>query len=67
MEVIKKEEGDDAESSETEQKRPNLNEEDDELSDDDYLEEDNDYVANYFDNGEGLGDSDDNLDEGNVF
>lgn len=33
-------------------------------SDDDFAEEDNDYCANYFDNGEGYGDlgSDDNID-----
>jgi hypothetical protein len=30
------------------------------------MEEANDYVTNYFDNGE-LDDSEDNLDEGNVF
>ncbi|TKR95077.1 hypothetical protein L596_009293 [Steinernema carpocapsae] len=32
------------------------------MSDDDYLEEDNDYIQNYFDNGEEYGLSDDNLD-----
>ncbi|VDM37523.1 unnamed protein product [Toxocara canis] len=39
------------------------------LSDDDYLEEDNDYVHTYFDNGENYGDvgSDDNLDDDNAF
>lgn len=38
-----------------------------ELSDEDYQEEDNDYVANYFDNGEGMGNSDDDLEEGNTY
>ncbi|VDD90213.1 unnamed protein product [Enterobius vermicularis] len=39
------------------------------LSDDDYLEEDNDYIHSYFDNGENYGDvgSDDNLDDDNAF
>ncbi|KAH7728674.1 DNA-directed RNA polymerase III [Aphelenchoides avenae] len=46
------------------------NEEDEEAppSDDDYMEEDNDYIQNYFDNGEGYGEgSDDNLEEDNVY
>lgn len=39
-------------------------EEENPLSDDDNAEEDNDYISNYFDNGEGYGDggSDDNMD-----
>ncbi|EGT38490.1 hypothetical protein CAEBREN_25100 [Caenorhabditis brenneri] len=39
-------------------------EEENPLSDDDNQEEDNDYISNYFDNGEGYGDggSDDNMD-----
>jgi len=41
----------------------------DELSDEDYLEEDNDYVHSYYDNGEQYGDagSDDNLDDDAVY
>uniref|UniRef100_A0A0R3RIR9 DNA-directed RNA polymerase III subunit n=1 Tax=Elaeophora elaphi TaxID=1147741 RepID=A0A0R3RIR9_9BILA len=47
----------------------NENEEQEILSDDDYQEEDNDYIHSYFDNGENYGDvgSDDNLDEDNAF
>ena len=49
-------------------KRPGFNDEDGgELSDDDYLEESNDYVQNYFDNGENEGDSEDGLEEGFTF
>lgn len=38
-------------------------------SDDDYQEEDNDYIQSYFDNGENYGEvgSDDNLDDDNAF
>ncbi|KAL3997889.1 DNA-directed RNA polymerase III subunit Rpc31 family protein [Acanthocheilonema viteae] len=56
------------EESEKEEQN-NENEEQEALSDDDYQEEDNDYIHSYFDNGENYGDvgSDDNLDEDNAF
>uniref|UniRef100_A0A914UZM9 DNA-directed RNA polymerase III subunit n=1 Tax=Plectus sambesii TaxID=2011161 RepID=A0A914UZM9_9BILA len=56
------------EEEEDEEKRPNVDEEP--PSDDDYLEEGNDYIETYFDNGEdyGEGGSDDNLeDDGGVY
>ncbi|KAK0422022.1 hypothetical protein QR680_007319 [Steinernema hermaphroditum] len=56
-----------AESDDNEEEEETRRADDDEeqLSDEDYQEEDNDYIQNYFDNGEGYGDgmSDDNLDE----
>ncbi|VDK64552.1 unnamed protein product [Onchocerca ochengi] len=56
------------EESEKEEQN-NENEEQEALSDDDYQEEDNDYIHSYFDNGENYGDigSDDNLDDDNAF
>lgn len=53
-------------ASSDDDQRPNINDDDNEISDEDYLEEGNDYVNTYFDNGEGAGDSDDNLDEDGV-
>lgn len=54
-------------NEEENERNPNADEDGEPLSDDDYLEEDNDYIHNYFDNGEGYGDSDDGLEEDNVY
>ncbi|CAI2304507.1 unnamed protein product [Caenorhabditis sp. 36 PRJEB53466] len=52
------------EDNETGSEKSAGEEEENPLSDDDNQEEDNDYISNYFDNGEGYGDggSDDNMD-----
>uniref|UniRef100_A0A1I7S1I2 DNA-directed RNA polymerase III subunit RPC7 n=3 Tax=Bursaphelenchus xylophilus TaxID=6326 RepID=A0A1I7S1I2_BURXY len=65
--VVVENEGDIKEEEEEEDDVEKKNDDDEEpFSDDDYLEEDNDYVHNYFDNGEG-GDSDDNLEDGDAY
>uniref|UniRef100_A0A1I7TKE2 DNA-directed RNA polymerase III subunit n=1 Tax=Caenorhabditis tropicalis TaxID=1561998 RepID=A0A1I7TKE2_9PELO len=50
--------------NDSESEKSAAEEEENPLSDDDNQEEDNDYISNYFDNGEGYGDggSDDNMD-----
>ncbi|MFH4982117.1 hypothetical protein AB6A40_008826 [Gnathostoma spinigerum] len=60
---------DEEEEEDSEREERNENDDQEPLSDDDYLEEDNDYIHNYFDNGEDYGDagSDDNLDNDNTF
>ncbi|VIO96695.1 Uncharacterized protein BM_BM6618 [Brugia malayi] len=59
----------DENDEESEKEEQNNENEQEALSDDDYQEEDNDYIHSYFDNGENYGDigSDDNLDEDNAF
>ncbi|VDK45041.1 unnamed protein product [Anisakis simplex] len=59
----------DDDDGQSENEERNENEEQEVPSDDDYLEEDNDYVHSYFDNGENYGDmgSDDNIDDDNAY
>lgn len=68
-EVEQLEVGDENDEESEKEEQNNENEEQEALSDDDYQEEDNDYIHSYFDNGENYGDvgSDDNLDDDNAF
>ncbi|CAD5205746.1 unnamed protein product [Bursaphelenchus okinawaensis] len=64
--VVVEHEEEPKEEEEEEEDFEKKDDDEDSISDDDYLEEENDYVNNYFDNGEGDA-SDDNLDENDAY
>lgn len=58
---------DQQEEGEKEKKEEGVEEEEEDIIDEEELEEETDYIQSYFDNGEGYGDDDDDVDEGPVY
>ncbi|XP_041361832.1 DNA-directed RNA polymerase III subunit RPC7-like [Gigantopelta aegis] len=69
LEILEKKdgEGETQATEENEEEEEKKEEEEEEIFDEDDLEEETDYNVNYFDNGEGYGDDDEDVDEGPIY